>query len=182
MKESYWEGLANHPDPESCAGSGNTPGEALTGAHAGEAIELRNSDSPACRPDGLQGKATPEVPPHREGPRDAAESKNLGMRGNSMHENRETPHVSRVDDLERPEKDDRKSGMYAGGESDGSIVPMKQANNGGPPPAELVEGRGLTKGNVFQIGRLPDPVPEKGVVRIGRRAASVRHLPKVGAV
>jgi len=42
MKESYREGVASHPGPESCAGGGNTPGEALTGVHTGEAIELRN--------------------------------------------------------------------------------------------------------------------------------------------
>ena len=42
MKESYIEGLATHPDPESCAGARKGAGEALTGAHAGRAIELRN--------------------------------------------------------------------------------------------------------------------------------------------
>ena len=35
MEESYSEDLANHTDPESCAGSGNTFGEALTGARTG---------------------------------------------------------------------------------------------------------------------------------------------------
>ena len=122
MKESYGEGLANHSDPKPCAGDREVPGEALVGAHAGEAIELRNSGSPACRPDSLQGKATPEVPPHREGPTDAAESKNPPMCGTSMHENRETPPVSGGDAPERPEKDDHKSGMHASGESDEPIV------------------------------------------------------------
>ncbi len=36
MKEPHRKGVANHPDPESCAGHGNTAGEALTGAHAGQ--------------------------------------------------------------------------------------------------------------------------------------------------
>lgn len=35
MKESYSEGLANHIGPESCAGSGNGVGEALTGERTG---------------------------------------------------------------------------------------------------------------------------------------------------
>jgi hypothetical protein len=35
MKESHRKGVANHPGPESCAGSRETGGEALTGAHAG---------------------------------------------------------------------------------------------------------------------------------------------------
>ena len=41
MKELYGEGLATHTDPESCAGSRKGTGEALTGAHAGRAIEPR---------------------------------------------------------------------------------------------------------------------------------------------
>lgn len=32
MKEIYGEGLATHTDPESCAGSHQGTGEALTGA------------------------------------------------------------------------------------------------------------------------------------------------------
>jgi len=127
MKESHRKGITNHPDPESCAGGGNTPGEALTGAHAGQLLSSENRQS-ACRPDTLQGKATPGGPVDREGPQDAAESKNLSMCGNSMHENREAPQVPRGDDLGRSEKDDHKSDMHASGASDGPIVPRKQAN------------------------------------------------------
>ena len=42
MKESYREGVANHPDPESCEGGRKTALEALTGAQIGRVIELRN--------------------------------------------------------------------------------------------------------------------------------------------
>jgi hypothetical protein len=45
MKELYGEGLATHADPESCVGSRKGAGEALTGAHAGGAIELRKHQS-----------------------------------------------------------------------------------------------------------------------------------------
>ena len=38
MKEPYRKGVANHSDPESCAGGGNIAGEALTGAHAGQPL------------------------------------------------------------------------------------------------------------------------------------------------
>ncbi len=38
MEESYREGVANHPVPESCAGCREAPGEALTGAHAGRLL------------------------------------------------------------------------------------------------------------------------------------------------
>ena len=43
MKESYRQGVASHPDPESCRRCGRKAGrEALTGAQAGREIELRN--------------------------------------------------------------------------------------------------------------------------------------------
>ncbi len=42
MKEPYEEGVTPRLGPESCAGDGNIMGEALTGACAGLAIELRN--------------------------------------------------------------------------------------------------------------------------------------------
>ena len=42
MKESYREGVANHPDPESCEGGRKAALEALTGAQVGRVIELRN--------------------------------------------------------------------------------------------------------------------------------------------
>jgi hypothetical protein len=35
MRESHRKGIANHPDPESCVGSREAAGEALTRAHAG---------------------------------------------------------------------------------------------------------------------------------------------------
>ena len=152
MKESYGEGEASHPDPESCAGDGNISGEALTGAHTGQLLSSENSVIPACRPGSLQGKAISGTPTDREESQDAAESKNLSMCGNSMHENRETPSVPRSDDLGRLEKEDRKANMHADGESDNPIVPRKRANKGGQPPlAESVEERGLAKGNAFRL-------------------------------
>jgi len=69
-----------------------------------------------------------------------------------MRENRETPAVSRRDDLERSVKGDRTTDMHAAGESDDSIVPAKRANNGGTSaPAESVEGRGSANGNTFHL-------------------------------
>jgi hypothetical protein len=180
MKESYREGEASHPDPESCAGNGNIPGEALTGAHTGQ-LWSSEITPPACRPASLQGKAIPGSPPDREATQDAAESKNLRMCGNSMHENRETPSVPRSDDLGRPEKDDHKSGMHADGESDDLIVPRKQANKGGPtPPAEPAEGRGSTKGNAFRLtayrtqSRKGVSLELAGVRRVASRDKEVR--------
>ena len=49
MKALYIEGVAIHDDPESCVGGRKDVGEALTGAHAGRAIESRNGLSSGCR-------------------------------------------------------------------------------------------------------------------------------------
>ena len=89
MKEPHRKGVANRPDPESCAGGGNIAGEALTGAHAGQPLssEITSIGVPTLWNVGeghVGGRDT------RERPLDAAESENLSMRGNSMHENRET--------------------------------------------------------------------------------------------
>src|SRR5713226_3185717 len=43
MKELHIEGLATRDDPESCVGTRESAGEALTGAHVGRAIEPRNA-------------------------------------------------------------------------------------------------------------------------------------------
>src|SRR3989304_1365008 len=164
MKESYRKGLASHPDPESCAEDGNTLGEALTGAHTGQLSSSENSVRPACRPGSLQGKATSEVPSDREAPQDAAESENLSMCGNSMHENRETPSAPRSDDLGRLEKDDHNANMHADGGSDGPIVPGKRANKGGKPP---LAGAGEGGGRAGTGGPHKGPSPPR----------AERHLP-----
>jgi len=109
-------------------------GEALTGAHAGQpsSSEITSPGVPTLYGEGeghIRDGAT------REPRRNATEPKTLGMRGNSLHGNRETPKVSAVPNAyqadggaERPEKAlGRTSGMHAYGESDGSIVPKKQA-------------------------------------------------------
>lgn len=99
MKELYGEGLATHTDPESCAGSHQGAGEALTGAHAGRAIEPRKQvllGADAVMESGRQHESVQDGE-HRPGP---ARSENSGsrerkeggcMRGISMRENREIP-------------------------------------------------------------------------------------------
>ena len=149
MKESYREGLANHPDPESCAGGGDAPGEALTGAHVGRVFSSE-INPPACRPRGLAGEGHMKDSVQRELPFDAAESQTPSMRGNSMRENRETHGVASPDGGGgRSGKAEPKPDMHAPGESDGVIVPTKRANNAAddvPDAAESVEERTLNQG------------------------------------
>ena len=77
------------------------------------------------------------------------ESKTTRTVGNFPRGSRETPAASASREADRSEKaKSRKSDMHVVGESDSSIVPKKPANNDGvPPSAEPVEGRGLTKEN-----------------------------------
>ena len=74
------------------------------------------------------------------------------MHGNSTRENRETPSVPvaavAAGRLEKAMS--QESGMHAGGESDGCVLPSKCPNKGGQPPAEDMEGRQPTKENIGQ--------------------------------
>jgi hypothetical protein len=82
------------------------------------------------------------------------ESKTTGTIGNFPHGSRETPVTSvTCMEADRSEKArGHKSDMDVTGESHSSIVPKKPANKGRVPrPAELVEGRGLTKENTEQL-------------------------------
>jgi len=79
------------------------------------------------------------------------------MRKSSMYGNRESLEVTeQVPSSVRLGKVcDHKPSMYATGQSDRPIVPQKLSNKGFQPgmtghqPAETVEGRGLTKGNLY---------------------------------
>jgi len=193
MKEPYKKGVANHLDPESCAEAGNRVGEALTGAHAGQpsSSEITSPGVPTLYGE-REGHIRDGV--KRQPSRNATESKTLRMRGNSLHGNRETtkasvtPNACRADGgTERPEKaHGHTSGVHPFGESDGSIVPKKQANKAEASAAEPVEGRGPTKGNDLPAGHVPDSAPGKcGRGRRGvREAASAadRQVPEGRAV
>ncbi len=89
MQEPHKKGLANHLDPGSCASGREAAGEALTGAHAGQPLssEIASSGVPTPYDEGEGNMADGA---EREPAANAAESKTLSMRGNSMRENRET--------------------------------------------------------------------------------------------
>ena len=80
------------------------------------------------------------------------ESETTRMVGNFPRGSRETQAASVSRETDRSEKARcLKSDMHAVGESDRSVVPKKPANNDGvPPSAESVEGRGLTEENAGQ--------------------------------
>jgi len=106
MKTLYFEDLASHDDPESCAVARKSGGEALTGVRAGSAIEPRNQ--------GFRGADVVEIggrqdrwSRYREWPADPARSKNRCMHGVSRRENREIPQSPVT-------VDDAPSGMVRG--------------------------------------------------------------------
>jgi len=109
---------------------------------------------------------------------DAAESKTLRMRGNSLHGNRETLETPLLEcSRGRSEKaQSQTSDMHVSRESDDSIVPEKRANKAGSKAAaESVEGRGSTKGNATRTLLAPDSEPGKrGMGLWGVREAAKR--------
>ncbi len=179
MKEPYRKGLANHLGPESCAGGGNAAGEALTGVHAGQVLSSEITRS-VCRPCPDMGKAIRRATISREPLVGTAESETLCMCGNSMRENRETPKTPSDPCVQgRSVKVKRPYGRHVRlGESDDPIVPAKRANKAASAAAELVEGRGSTKGNVHRRRRAGHRAGEGGVRLVGRTAR--RNLMCVG--
>ena len=189
MKEPHKQGLANQFGRESCAGSREGTGEALTAGNPGQPLSSENITlrvpTLSC-----QGEGHTRRSGSREFLFDATESETLCMDGHSHRGNRETSVVPCGDTspMGRSEKaHGQPSGMYVTEESDDLVVPRKRANKAGTPAAEPVEESGSTKGNRFQItssrtqrrtiGRVCLNLVRQ-VVRLPRTTV----IPKVGAV
>ena len=90
MRTPDIEGVATRDGPESCAGTREGAGEALTGVRAGRAIEPRNlNDRGADAVQEVEGNIAGGA--RREPLAGPARSENQGMCGTSMRENRESP-------------------------------------------------------------------------------------------
>ena len=89
MKELYIEGVATHGGPESCVGVREGAGEALAGVRAGWAMEPRNDNQFGVPTSSRQAEGNIAGGAMREPSGDPARSKNQGMYGISMRENRE---------------------------------------------------------------------------------------------
>jgi len=153
MQEPHSEGVARHTGPESCAGHRKVSSEALTGESADRVFSCEIS-SPGVPTLFTQTEGHTEDDGERESLEDPTQSETPRTRGRSPHGKREVPEAPAGDGrMGRSEKaKGRTSDMHAYGKSDGSIVPKKRSNKGAgaPAPAEGVEGRGPTKGNMLQ--------------------------------
>src|SRR5277367_5201243 len=149
MKESYREGLTNHPGPEPCEGKREAALEALDRGNCRLGIELRNSVFQEA--DGV-GRS------RRQYGRCESVSTGLVLRSRRPQACRETPCARTGRPRSRPrvvrgpegERDEHKSFVHGGGESYSGVVPTKQPNQGEGSLAEVVEGRPLTKENTQQ--------------------------------
>ena len=178
MKELYREGVATHPDPESCVCNRKVVGEALTGGSAGQPLscEIQKSGVPTLLSE-AEGNIFESV--KSEFLKDPAQSETLSMHGHSLHGNREVLKVPSETTEGRLEKaTNYNSNMYALRKSDNCIVPKKQPNKGGENPlAEAVEGRQLTKGNAMNSAT--DRTQSRNTVSIGlHRVREVAHNDK----
>jgi group II intron reverse transcriptase/maturase len=158
-EESDIEGLATHDGPEPCAGGREATGEALAGGvQAGLLSRENNSFEGADTVTNVEGNIAGGD--KREPPEGPARSKNQGMYVSSMRENREGPSLVRSLIKSGPLGEGQGHKPELGGQSDSPVVPAKPANKAARGEAaqtrvvaELVEGRGLAKGNTESAAR-----------------------------
>ena len=151
MQEPYGEGVANHPGPESCGVAREGEAEALTGGSAGELLSREITTSMVPTPLGEaegnpHGRASASVQGTGRGRRTAACTDTPGAGTGRSHGS-----PGAVDTPERDAKASGRTASMAGrGKSDSSVLPEKRSNKADRPArtaAEVVEGRGLAKGN-----------------------------------
>ena len=133
MKESHRKGVANHPDPESCAGNRKVVGEALTGEHAGQPLscEIRQYGTPRQL---TEAEGNIERGAKCKPPTSPAQSKTLCMRESSLYGNWETPRTPDGDGTSgrSGKAKGRTPDAHERGESDSRVVPKKPPNKDGP--------------------------------------------------
>lgn len=148
MEVRYGEGRATRAGPESCVGAGNCAREALVGECAGWVLSRESwlvRDADAVR--WAEGNTVGVV--RRETFTGPARSETPSMHRNTSSENREIPRPlwCAVARRARREPSGGTPMMDGRGKSDSPIVPGKPPNKALERAAEVVEGRGLTKGN-----------------------------------
>jgi RNA-directed DNA polymerase len=136
--------VANHSSPESCGVHREVCVEALTGDTDRPAIEPRNQSfgmpTVSFQPEGNTAHGD-----NRKSCADPARSKTLCMSGSNLRGSWEISTVPTEFCGLGGEGASRNAAIHAVEKSDTPIVPKKQPNKG--KPTEVVEGRGVAKGN-----------------------------------
>ena len=155
--------MANHSDLESCVTHREVCGEALTGETGRPAIELRNHENGVPTESTISEGHTVHGD-NRKSCNDPAQSETLCMSGSDLRRSWEISVVPGAVSPGGTEKViDRKSVIDAAEKSDTPVVPKKPPNKG--EPAEVVEERGVAKGNV---GEAPaDRTQSRGTASMG---------------
>lgn len=138
--------MANQSGPESCVTHREVWGEALTGETGGPAIEPRNHKTgmPMLLSE-AEGNTVHDV--NRKSCSDPTRSKTLSTPGSFLHGSWEISSVPEPKGAGGTGKaKSRNPVVYAGEKSDTPVVPEKLSNKG-DDPAEMVEERGVAKGN-----------------------------------
>ena len=153
MKVSYNEDLASHIGPESCVGNRKVAVEALTGGGAGQVLSRESRLTSGCRRRQNVRKATRNISISREmlWPRvvgDPVHARKLSARepGGPVSDRSGWRYGPRC------ESQGSTTAMNRDRKSDRPICTEEavEQKRVGFPPAGIVEGRGLTKGNLFQ--------------------------------
>ncbi len=137
--------MANHSDPESCVAHREVWGEALTGETGRPAIEPRNQEIGMLTELNISESNIGHDVNRKTCP-DPARSKTLSMSGSVLHRSWEVWEVPTKFVGGAGKVNNRNPAIYATQKSDTPIVPGKPPNKG--KPAEVVEERGVAKGNV----------------------------------
>ena len=166
MKVSYDEDLANHIDPESCVCGCKAPGEALTGERMGQVLSRERGFSPGCR--------------RRQRARKATWTTSLSQDVFRPRVVVDPEHVRKLLAREPGDPVFGRSGWRYDPrcESQGNTTAMNRHRKSDRPIctketveqkqegfllAEIVEGRGLTKGNLFHQNKFWTQYQERSV-------------------
>ena len=153
MKVSYGEDLANHIDPESCVCGRKATGEALTGESTGRVLSRERGFAPGCRRRQHARKATWTTSLSQDVFRPRVVVDPVHVRKLLAREPGD-PVSGRSGWRYDPrcESQGNTTAMNRHGKSDRPICTEEtvEQKRVGFPLAEIAEGRGLTKGNLFQ--------------------------------
>jgi hypothetical protein len=132
MKESYREGVANHPGPEPCEGDRKVALEALDRGIRRQDIELRNRwFRVPTSSDQAEGNTEADA---QASPHSTRRSRRPQACGETPRARTGRPHDRPSEATTAGRKENAMSGksfMYGHGESYRGIVPAKQPNKGG---------------------------------------------------